>query len=77
MSAKVSLKEKNVLQSVLNHQLDNNKMKTIQPYEMNKIKSDLANFTTNFENDYYSIEPLTANSGSGLMKDHFDVMNKH
>jgi len=43
MHTHISLKEKNVLQSVLNHELDNKKLKTIQPYEMNKIKSDILN----------------------------------
>lgn len=43
MNSKISLKEKNVIQSVLNHELDNTKLKTIKPYEMNKIKSDIMN----------------------------------
>lgn len=52
MSSKVSLKEQKTIQSVLNHQLDNTKMKTHKPYEMNKIKSDINNFLVSFENDY-------------------------
>lgn len=51
MSSKVSLKEQKVIQSVLNHQLANTKMKTHQPYEMNQIKTDITNFLTNFESD--------------------------
>jgi hypothetical protein len=51
MHAHISLKEKNVLQSVLNHELDNKKLKTIQPYEMNKIKSDILNYISGFEKE--------------------------